>query len=121
MPLFRRSKQTPRRRKSEQFEGWFEATPNSPCPGVGGKIEWDGFDNGDSEIELFARIPEIADGVEVEVRWGDQTVMTVVARRGIVKKDLETEDGDEVPRLANQTVELRFDGHVIGRAVLRPD
>ena len=53
--------------------------------------------------------------------WGDVEVLTVVARGGVVKRDLETKEGDEVPRLAGEQVELRHEGHVIARTRLEID
>ena len=53
--------------------------------------------------------------------WGDVEVMSVTARGGVVKRDLETKDGDQVPRLAGEQVELRHEGHVIARTRLEID
>jgi hypothetical protein len=50
--------------------------------------------------------------------WGVVEVMAVVARGGVVKRDLETKDGDSVPRLAGQQVELHHEGIVIARTTL---
>ena len=119
--IFRRRKQDPARHKVERFEGWWQTGPASPYPNVGGKIEWDAFAGGDSEIELFAIVPGLPDGSEVAVMWGDVEVMSVTARGGVVKRDLETKDGDQVPRLAGEQVELRHEGHVIARTRLEVD
>jgi hypothetical protein len=120
MPFLRRS-QDPARQKVERFEGWWQVAETSPFPNVGGKIEWDAFASGDSEIELFAHVPGLPDGSEVAVMWGDVEVMTANARRGVVKRDLETKDGDRIPRLAHEQVELRHQGVVIARTRLEPD
>ncbi len=53
--------------------------------------------------------------------WGDVEVMSVLARGGVLKRDLETKEGDEVPRLAREQVELRHQGAVIARTRLDPD
>lgn len=119
--MFQRRERDPAKQKVERFEGWWHADATSPFPKVGGKIEWDGYANGDSEIELFATIPGLPDGSEVVVMWGDVEVMAVVARGSVVKRDLETREGDEVPRLAREQVELRHNGIVIARASLDPD
>jgi hypothetical protein len=119
--LFRKRPRDPARHKVERFEGWWEAAVESPYPNVGGRIEWDGFAGGDSEIELFAIVPDLPDGSEVAVMWGDVEVMTVIARGGVLKRDLETEDGDDVPPLAAEQVELRHQGVVIARTRLDPD
>lgn len=119
--MFGRRSPDPARRKVERFEGWWQPEISSPFPNVGGKIEWDAFASGDSEIELFATIPDLPDGSELVVTWGDVEVMRVVSKRGVVKRDLETKDGDEVPRLAHQQVELRHEGAVIARTRLEVD
>lgn len=119
--MLRRRPPDPARTKVERFEGWWQPEISSPYPRVGGKIEWDSFSSGDSEIELFASIPGLPDGREVVVTWGDVEVMRVVSRRGVVSRDLETKDGDEVPRLAYEQVELRQEGAVIARTRLEPD
>ena len=119
--VFRRRARHPARREVERFEGWWRAEAMSPFPNIGGKIEWDGFDNGDSEIELFATIPGIPDGSEIVVMWGHVEVMTALAHRSVIKRDLETKDGDDVPRLAGEQVELVHDGAVIARTRLDPD
>ena len=119
--VFRKRARDPARRKVERFEGWWRPEAMSPFPNTGGKIEWDGYASGDSEIELFATIPGIPDGSEIVVMWGDVEVMTAPAHRGVVKRDLETKDGDHVPRLAGEQVELIHDGTVIARTRLDPD
>ncbi len=119
--MFRRRSSDPARTKVERFEGWWQPEISSRFSHVGGKIEWDAFASGDSEIELFATIPGLPDGSEVAVMWGDVEVMRVVSRRGVVKRDLETKDGDQVPRLAYEQVELRHEGAVIARTRLEPD
>ncbi len=119
--IFRRRDRDPARHKIERFEGWWQPGSTSPYPKVGGKIEWDAFASGDSEIELFAVVPGLPDGSEVAVMWGDVEVMTVVARGGVVKRDLETKEGDQVPRLAGEQVELRHEGFVIARTRLEID
>ena len=118
---FRKRPRDPARHKTERFEGWWHVAAASPYPNVGGKIEWDGFASGDSEIELFAIVPDLPDGSGVAVMWGDVEVMTVTARGGVLKRDLETKDGDDVPRLAGEQVELRHQGVVIARTRLDPD
>jgi hypothetical protein len=120
MPRRKRPKD-PARQKVERFEGWWHAASASPYPSVGGKIEWDGFASGDSEIELFAIIPDLPDGSDLIVMWGDVEIMTANVRGGVAKRDLETKDGDRVPRLANEQVELRHEGVVIAYARLEPD
>ena len=119
--MFRRREPDPARRKIERYEGRWQPGAGSPYPNVGGKIEWDAFASGDSEIEVFAIIPGLPDASEVVVMWGDVQVMTVIARRGVVKRDLETKDGDEVPRLAGEQVELRLEGHVLATTRLEID
>ncbi len=119
--IFRRRERDPARQRVERFEGWWQPEASSPFQKVGGKIEWDAFASGDSEIELFAVIPGLPDGSEVVLMWGDGEVMSVLARGGVLKQDLETKEGDEVPRLAREQVELRHQGAVIARARLDPD
>jgi hypothetical protein len=116
--IFRRRDRDPARQRVERHDGWWQPVPASPYPNVGGKIEWDAFASGDSEIELFAVIPGLPDGSQVAVMWGVVEVMAVVARGGVVKRDLETKDGDSVPRLAGQQVELHHEGIVIARTTL---
>lgn len=41
--------------------------PESPYERVFGKIEWDEFDNGDSEIDLFVQVLDLPDGALVDV------------------------------------------------------
>ena len=118
---FRKRPRNPARRKVERFEGSWQVAPTSPFPKLGGKIEWDAFASGDSEIELFATMPGLPDGSEVVVRWGDVAVMTVRAKGGVIKKDLETKEGDDVPRLAREQVELVADGIVVATTRLDPD
>lgn len=120
MKLFKRS-HDPRRRKTERYTGWWEAPPTSIGSNVHGKIEWDAFESGDSEIELFVSVPDLPDGGRVIVTWGDTAVMTVPVRRGVAKSDIETKKGEKVPRLADQHVELRHDDVVIARTRLVAD
>lgn len=119
--VFRRRSSERGHEKIERFEGWWQPEIASPFSEVGGKIEWDSFADGNSEIELFAVIPELPDGSEVVVTWGDTEVMRVVSRRGVIKSDLESKDGDQVPRLAYEQVELRHQGAVIARTRLEVD
>ena len=119
--MFGRGARHPSRTRVERFEGWWEPELSSAYPEVGGKIEWDAFASGDSEIELFAIIPGLPDGSDVVVAWGDVEVMRVASKGGVVKRDLETKDGDEVPRLAHEQVELRLEGAVIARTRLETD
>jgi hypothetical protein len=116
--IFRRRDRAPARQRVERYDGWWQPVPASSYPNVGGKIEWDAFASGDSEIELFAAIPGLPDGSEVVVRWGVVEVMAVVSNGGVVKRDLETKHGDSVPRLAGQQVELHHEGIVIARTTL---
>jgi hypothetical protein len=118
---FRKKPRDPARHKVERYEGWWEATPTSPFPQVRGKIEWDAFASGDSEIELSVHVADLPDGADVVVAWGDVDIMTVRARRGVLSRDLETKDGDDVPRLADQHLELRYEGIVMARTHLVPD
>src|SRR6056297_1259531 len=69
--MFRRSRRNLASQRIERFEGRWQPEPMSPYPKVFGKIEWDAFASGDSEIELFAQIVDIPDGSEVVLRWGD--------------------------------------------------
>ena len=119
--IFQRRERDPARQKVERFEGRWQPGTASPYPNVGGKIEWDSFAGGDSEIEVFAIVPGLPDGSEVAVMWGDVEVMTVLARGGVLKRDLETKEGDEVPRLGGEQVELRHEGHVLATSRLEVD
>ncbi len=121
MGLFRKRPRDPARHKTETFEGWWTVVPESPYERVFGKIEWDEFESGDSEIDLFVQVLDLPDGAVVDVVWGDVLVMSVTARKGSISRDLETKDGDDVPRLADQHVELRYQGSVFARAHLVAD
>lgn len=121
MGLFARRPRDPARHKIAKFEGWWTVDPESPHGRVFGKIEWDAFESGDSEIDLFVQVLDLPDGDVVDVMWGDQVVTSVTVRKGTISRDLETKDGDEVPRLADQHVELRYRGAVLARTHLVPD
>lgn len=78
---FRKRPRDPAKQKVERFEGRWQVVAASPYPEVRGKIEWDGFASGDSEIELFAVVPDLHDGSELIVMWGDVEVMTGESQR----------------------------------------
>lgn len=91
----------------------------SPFPKVAGRIKYEVSADGESEIDFSAWIEDIPDGGEVTVNWGDLAVLTAASSGGVARRNLETEDGDEVAPIGGGIVELVCDGAIIATAHVR--
>ena len=110
-----------RRKRGDEFEGWWEVVDSSPSPDLHGKIEWEPSLDGGTEIDLLVRDLDVPDGEEVEVVCEGRTILRAAVERGGARKLVKSSEGHDVPALRGKAVELRHRGALLARTVLEPD
>ncbi len=107
---------------AQEWEGWWEPTPSSPCPELHGKIEWEPSLDGGTEVDLLVgRGLELPDGTTVDVVCDGEIVVSATVEKGETRKILKSSDGHRIPNLARRRVELRHGDTVLAETVLEPD
>lgn len=108
-------------RRIRSTEGWW--TPLTPTADrMSGKVEWDEFSAGATEISLYVRKVPVEDDTAVEVVRDDDVVLSCRVRRGKARFSVNSRDGAHVPTLSvGDTVFLRAGGRVLARATMEPD
>lgn len=110
-----------RGRRIRSTEGWWIAEALTAAR-ISGKVEWDEFSTGATEISLYVRKVPVEDDTAVEVVRDDDVVLSCRVRRGRARTSLNSQDGRHVPTLnVGDTVFLRARGQVLARATMEPD
>lgn len=110
-----------RGRRVRSTEAWWR--PEAPTAGrLSGKVEWDQFSNGATEISLYVRKLPVADGGTVEVVRDDEVLLSSLVQKGKARRSVSSEDGGYVPELRlGESVSLQTGGRVLARATVERD
>lgn len=110
-----------RGRRIRSTEGWWVAeTPTAAR--ISGKVEWDEFSTGATELSLYVRKVPVQDNIAVEVVRDDDVVLSCRVRRGKARCSVNSQGGAHVSTLrVGDTVFLRAGGQVLARATMEPD
>lgn len=89
---------------------------------LSGKVEWDAFASGRTELGLYVRGLEVPDDTTVEVWRGDELLVSSPVRRGKARHRLDSADGVHVPELrVGDAVVLRAGGQELATATAGQD
>lgn len=110
-----------RGRRIRSTEAWWR--PEGPTAGrMSGKVEWDAFSTGATEISLYVRKLPVADSATVEVVRDDDVLLSCPVHGGKARRSLNSADGSYVPELrVGDAVLLRAGGQVLARATVESD
>lgn len=89
---------------------------------MSGKVEWDAFSTGTTELSLYVRKLPVADGTTAEVVRDDDVLLSCPVHEGKARRGVSSEDGSYVPELrVGDALLLRAGGQVLARATVEPD
>lgn len=89
---------------------------------MSGKLEWDRFASGRTQIGLYVRKLPVAEHTTVEAVRGDEVLIACQAGKGRARHTVDSATGGHVPELqVGDHVELRAADHVLARATVEAD
>lgn len=110
-----------RSRRIASTEAWWRpVTPADQT--LSGKLEWDRFATGRTEISLYVRKLSVAEHTTVEAVRGDEVLISCQVGKGRARHTVDSATGGHVPELrVGDEVELRAADHVLARATVETD